>query len=446
MDTAHQNAYRAYSLDALRRSPYWERLPRKFQESLSIVSMVLPFRTNRYVLDHLIDWDDLDQDPMFRMVFPQREMLKPEAYERLRVLQGGCGNQEEIQRIVMRIRMDMNPHPAGQMTANVPTLEGRCLPGLQHKYKETVLYFPSAGQTCHAYCTFCFRWPQFVGDPQLKINSRDVLDLVTYLQARREVTDLLITGGDPMVMGSRQLGDLLDALAAPGLAHLRNIRIGTKSIAYWPYKFIQEPEASQLLAAFRRATGRGQRIALMAHFTHPRELETDQVKTAMDALNSAGITIRMQGPLLKGINDSPACWARLWKLGVSAGAVPYYMFVERDTGPLDYFEVPLVRAWEIYRAAHNSVSGLARTARGPSMSTQNGKVVIDGVTTIGAQKAFALRYVQARNPDWALRPFHAKFKETATWFDALQPFSSEDEMYFQHKGGAVMNIRPIAVV
>jgi KamA family protein len=442
----HQETYRAYGLEALKKSPYWQRLPEDCQEALSIVSMVLPFRTNKYVLDHLIDWDDLDQDPLFRMVFPQREMLKAEDYSNLKALRGRCGTEDEIRRLVARIQAGMNPHPAGQMTSNVPTLDGRPLPGLQHKYKETVLYFPSAGQTCHAYCTFCFRWPQFVGDPELKINSRDVVDLISYLRSRKEVTDLLVTGGDPMVMGVRQLSELIDALAAPGLSHVRNIRIGTKSLAYWPYKFTQGPEAKELLAAFRRATDRGQRVALMAHFTHPKELEAQPARLAMEALNAAGIMIRVQGPLLKGINDKPECWARLWKLAVECGAHPYYMFVERDTGPRNYFEVPLVRAWEIYRAAHNSVSGLARTARGPSMSAHNGKVIIDGVVTLGAHKAFALRYVQARNPDWALRPFHAKFSETATWFDNLQPLSSEDEMYFQVKSHPVMSIRPIAVV
>ena len=62
--------------------------------------------------------------------------------------------RNEIKEEANRIRMELNPHPAGQTTLNVPTLDGEVLPGLQHKYRETVLFFPAAGQTCHSYCTF----------------------------------------------------------------------------------------------------------------------------------------------------------------------------------------------------------------------------------------------------------------------------------------------------
>jgi L-lysine 2,3-aminomutase len=96
----------------------------------------------------------------------------------------------------------MNPHPAGQMTHNVPRVNDAPLKGLQHKYKETVLFFPSAGQTCHAYCTFCFRWPQFVGMEDMKFDAAESHELVNYLRLHTEVTDVLITGGDPLIMNT----------------------------------------------------------------------------------------------------------------------------------------------------------------------------------------------------------------------------------------------------
>ncbi len=80
------------------------------------------------------------------------------------------------------------------------------------------------------------------------------------------------------------------------------------------------------------------------------------------------------------------------------GMVPYYMFVERDTGPQGYFAVPLARAAEIFRDAYSSVSGLCRTVRGPSMSATPGKVCIDGVTEIAGEQVFALHMIQARDP------------------------------------------------
>ena len=114
------------------------------------------------------------------------------------------------------IRMRLNPHPAGQMLLNAPTLGGTPLPGLQHKYPETVLFFPRQGQTCHAYCSYCFRWAQFVDEPGLKMATDDVGTLVAYLRQHPEVTSVLITGGDPMIMGEAGAPPVHRAAHRPG--------------------------------------------------------------------------------------------------------------------------------------------------------------------------------------------------------------------------------------
>ena len=106
------------------------------------------------------------------------------------------------------------------------------------------------------------------------------------------------------------------------------------------------------------------------------------------------------------------------------------MFVERDTGARRYFEVPLAKAFTIYREAMAQVSGIARTARGPSMSTGPGKVEIQGICTIDKETVFALRFIQARNPDWVQRPFFATFDAEATWLDDLRPAWGEQEFFF----------------
>jgi hypothetical protein len=107
------------------------------------------------------------------------------------------------------------------------------------------------------------------------------------------------------------------------------------------------------------------------------------------------------------------------------------MFVERDTGARRYFEVPLAKAWEIYRQAMQRVSGLGRTARGPSMSAGPGKVEIQGVTEVGGERVFVLRFIQARNPDWVQRPFFAQFDERATWLDQLKPAFGESHFFYE---------------
>jgi hypothetical protein len=101
--------------------------------------------------------------------------------------------------------------------------------------------------------------------------------------------------------------------------------------------------------------------------------------------------------------------------------VPYYMFVERDTGPQDYFAVPLARAHEIFRGAYAGVSGLCRSVRGPSMSATPGKVCVDGIADVAGARVFVLRMLQARDPSLVGRPFFAHFDPRATWLDNLEP-------------------------
>ena len=123
------------------------------------VATVLPFRANSYVIENLIDWDAAPDDPIYRLVFPQPDMLPPADVGRLAHLIETGAPEASLRAAAHEIRVRLNPHPAGQLLLNAPSLRGRPLPGLQHKYPETVLFFPRQGQTCHAYCTYCFRWP-----------------------------------------------------------------------------------------------------------------------------------------------------------------------------------------------------------------------------------------------------------------------------------------------
>jgi hypothetical protein len=147
----------------------------------------------------------------------------------------------------------------------------------------------------------------------------------------------------------------------------------------------------------------------------------------------------MQGPLIRHINEDPKSWAELWTTGVRLGAIPYYMFVERDTGPSDYFALPLARAHEIFQQAYSMVSGLSRTVRGPSMSAFPGKVVIDGVVNINGEKLFALQFLQARNPEWVRKPFFAKYDANATWLDHLVPAFGRKKFFFEEDGDAAFH-------
>src|SRR6266702_4551951 len=337
--------FRAYSAKHLDTLVQRAGLPPEERLAVRAVATVLPFRTNSYVVEHLIDWDAAPDDPIYRLVFPQPDMLPEADVRRLADMIDRGEPAAGLRAAAHEIRMRLNPHPAGQLLLNPPSLQGRPLPGLQHKYQETVLFFPRQGQTCHAYCSYCFRWAQFVDEPDLKMATDDIGTLVAYLREHPEVTSVLITGGDPMSMGE---------------------------------------------AAVRRIRG-------------------------------TGAVIRTQAPLIRSINDDPEAWRAMWRTQVRMGMVPYYMFVERDTGPQDYFAVPLARGYEIFREAYQGVSGLARTVRGPSMSATPGKVCVDGVAEVAGIKVFVLHMFQARDPSLVGSPFFARFDPAACWLTDLEP-------------------------
>ena len=410
-----------YGLNHLETLPEIAALSAEEIFALKVVSHVLPFRTNNYVVEELIDWGNIPNDPMFQLTFMQKDMLTPKHFNQIADLLIKNAPQIDIQRAAKSIRAELNPHPAGQQTDNCPTLNGKEVPGVQHKYSQTVLLFPAQGQTCFAYCTFCFRWAQFVaiedGKKFATDNNQTYLD---YLKEHKEATDVLITGGDPLLMRAQALWKYIEPLLGPDFKHIQNIRIGTKALGFWPYRFLSDPDSSDLLHIFERIIQSGKHFAFMSHFNHPVELSTDAVKMAIERIQDTGAVIRSQAPVLRNVNDSATIWGQLWKKQVQLGIQPYYMFMERDTGPKQYFEIPIVKALDIYKKAYRNLSGLGRTARGPVMSAYPGKVMVDGVAEINGEKVFCLNFIEARNPDWAKRPFFAKYDEKAMWFDDLE--------------------------
>jgi KamA family protein len=449
--------YQAVGLHNVAQMPAWKQLDSDLRRPVEVVAHVLPFRTNRYLMENLIDWSKVPDDPIFQLVFPQHDMLASEQYREVEAALREGTSKDVLDRVIQRIRLDLNPHPDGQLTHNVPMLDGRPLPGLQHKYRETVLFFPSHGQTCYAYCTYCFRWAQFVGMPGLQFASTGTADLVAYLKAHPEITDVLITGGDPMIMRTSVLRKYIEPLLAPELDHVQNIRIGTKAVASWPHRFVSSPDAEDCLRLFEEVVAANRNLAIMGHYSHPVELEPEVAQLAIRRIRSTGAQIRMQAPLIKHVNDSPEVWSSLWRTGVRLGLIPYYMFVERDTGARNYFEVPLVRALEICREAYSSVSGLSRSLQGPAMSAFPGKVQILGVMTLRGmmdqtvidalsahdgmvstvdpdEPVLLCDFIQARDRALVRKPFFAAFDPGATWFDQLRPAFGKKRFHFDSEG------------
>ena len=426
------NFFQTYTLRNFRQIPQIKRLSPEQIEAVEIVGRVFPFKTNNYVVNELIDWNNIPDDPMYILNFPQKSMLAPEQYDKIAGLLRKDADKNEIDEAVMKIRWELNPHPAGQ-GKNIPTHNGLKLRGSQHKYRETILFFPSQGQTCHAYCTFCFRWPQFVGMKDIKFAMRETRLLIDYIQNHPQITDLIFTGGDPMVMSTKLFATYINPILKAKIPHLKTIRIGTKALSYWPYRFFADDDSEDLLHLFDKIVRSGMHLSIMAHFNHPREIEPEAAKEAIKRIRETGAVIRTQSPLLKHINDTSALWAKMWQAQVELGCVPYYMFIARDTGSHQFFAVTLEDAWKIFKNAYQKVSGLARTVRGPSMSAHPGKVQVLGVSEVNGEKVFVLRFLQGRNPKWVGNPFFAGYDPNAQWLTDLRPAFNAERFFYEEE-------------
>lgn len=423
--------YKPYTLKNYHTISQLKSVPETILSDMDVVGRVLPFKTNNYVVDELIDWDTYETDPLFTINFPRKSLLDDHDFNTVSHLLDAGADRQAMDRAVDGIRLGLHPHPAGQLESNVPELDHEKLNGIQHKYRETMLVFPAQGQTCHAYCTFCFRWPQFTGMHDYKMALKQADLSVQYLKRHPEITDVLLTGGDPMVMNADRLEIYIMALLKSGCDHLKTIRIGTKSLSFWPYRYLTDKDSDKLLTLFRKVTDAGIHLSVMAHINHYQEMSTQAFREAVKQIQGTGAVIRAQSPILRHVNDAPDVWQKMWLEQVRLGIVPYYMFVPRITGSHRFFSLPLVRAYDIFRKAFSRVTGIARTVRGPSMSSYYGKIRVDGTPVINGKKYISMSFIQGRDVNWVNKPFFSEYDAKACWINELKPAFGESLFHFE---------------
>jgi KamA family protein len=329
------------------------------------------FRLNSYY-ESLIKWDDPD-DPLRRLVVPLENELN-----------------------------DWGQLDASHEADYTPVR------GCQHKYTDTALLL--VNEVCGAYCRYCFRKRLFMND-----NADAALDHtpgLEYIAEHEEITNVLLTGGDPLIMSTRRLASIISDVAA--IPHVSIVRIGSKIPAFNPYRILDDPTLADLI---KETSAGGTQIYVMNHFDHPREL-TKEARQAVRILKQAGAMTVNQCPIVRGVNDNPYTFRSLFRELSFIGCPQYYVFQGRPTAGNEPYEVPIVEGHQIFLEANRHVSGLAKRARF-AMSHRTGKIEIFGID----DRHIYMRYHRAYRKEDYGQVVVALRDDDAYWLDQLTVLS-----------------------
>ncbi|MCE5341005.1 MAG: KamA family radical SAM protein [Planctomycetaceae bacterium] len=332
-----------------------------------------PFMANEYYLS-LINWDDPD-DPIRKLVIP---------------------NPNEMERWG---RLD--PSNEHQYTI---------MPGLEHKYNTTALLLVS--NVCAGICRYCFRKRVF--HESSKDCLQDLSAAMKYIEQHTEITNVLLTGGDPLTLPTERLEEIISKLRQ--IEHVRIIRIGTRVPVYYPYRITEDSDLLKLLEKYTTAR---KKIYMMTHFVHPNEL-TDIAVEACNMVQKAGVRMTNQVPLLRGINDKPEVLSKLLQELSFCGVIPYYIFQCRPASGNKMFTVPIEEGYNIVERAKANVSGLAKRAR-YVMSHSSGKIEIIGKTEYNVY----MKYHRAANDADSGKFMILKSNPKACWFDDYEEIAAD---------------------
>lgn len=275
--------------------------------------------------------------------------------------------------------------------------------GMQHKYRETALILST--NRCAMYCRHCFR-KRLVGlsDEEIASNFDGMMD---YISAHKEISNVLVSGGDSLLLSNEMIEKYLKALTS--MEHLDLIRFGTRIPVVFPERVSSDLKLQEI---FRKYADKKQ-IYIVSQFNHPREL-TPESKEVIRIFMKMGIVVKNQTVLLKGVNDDPAVLGKLLKDMTAAGIVPYYIFQCRPVrGVKNQFQVPLKRGVKIVDAAKNMQNGQGKCIR-YCMSTPRGKIEVLGELPDG-QMLF--KFNQAKADDDAAKIFTMNLDEKQCWID-----------------------------
>src|SRR5213083_468134 len=217
------------------------------------------------------------------------------------------------------------------------------VPNITHRYPDRALFLVSP--VCAAYCRFCTRRRK-VGDPE-KIPMAELESAFRYLEEHVEIRDVIMSGGDPLLLSDRRIAELCGRLRA--IPHLEVIRIGSRVPCHLPERIT--PELCGILKQYHP-------LYINTHFNHPDEL-TPAAVAALGRLADAGVPLGCQTVLLKGVNDDPETMKRLMQKLLAARVRPYYIYMCDQVAGAEHFRTTVEKGLEIIRALRGWTSGLA---------------------------------------------------------------------------------------
>jgi KamA family protein len=341
---------------------------------LEAVTNRFPFMANTYCLG-LINWSD-PEDPVRRLIIPTMEEID-----------NGWGD------------MDASCESHYQV-----------VPGLQHKYPDTAVMLVT--DSCFGYCRYCFRKRLFTNYRETEV-LKDISMAVKYIKNHREINNVLVSGGDPLMLSTASLRKVFTALRE--INHVDIIRVGTNAAAFNPFRIIDDPDLPAVIKQYSTAD---KRIYFMLHFSHSNEITQAAVK-AVNILLESGAILCNQTPLLRGVNDNPRVLAELFKKLAGIGVVPYYVFQVRPTVGNRTFAMPLVEAYRIFEESQKYIAGTAKRARFV-MSHSTGKIEIIGLD----DSHIYLRYHRSPNPEENGALIVARRNDYGHWLEDFQIVST----------------------
>jgi L-lysine 2,3-aminomutase len=401
---------------------------------------VYRFLATNHVLN-TINWKNFARDSVFQLVFPQPGMIRPQAVK----LYLDAKTDGERKKVVEDYMKETNPHD-GKQKLNKPWFENEkgeleFLEGSQHKYPQCQLVFDKTTQSCFAFCTYCFRHAQVRGDEDMFIQN-EIQPVHDYLKRHKEVTDLLLTGGDAGYMPFERLEKyLLPIIEDPQLLHVKTVRMGSRALTFQPEMFLSS-RYNNVLDLLEKLVNHGVQVVWMSHFSTPREILNPSTIAATRRLRARGVVLKSQSPVMNhislfadesgkvDIDRSAQNWIDLGNIFAMLSIGFHSMYCARPTGEHHYFTVPLAELNKVFSKVYRSLPSINRPSRYITMTSSAGKTSMLGTVEVNGVKAFALKFNESRNMEWMDRVFLAKYDEQENTVANLVPFDT-DKYFFE---------------